>query len=384
MRTQYVARRRHRRNAVGSGDLQTGAPGPVEEKLLGVARHRGRVPVPVEAAPDLLAQQRRRLTCLGAALVRHLAVQNVRAQRTRRPVLQAVQQPPQHPERRRHHTARVSGVRAVAEDPHVERPAAGPAQRRDQPQPFVVARTGVQADHQAHLADARREQGEPVVEVGAARLLTGLEHADAARPGRALLGQRPHRGHRRGQRVPVVGAPAAVQTGAVVHRLPSGAALGPPVALGLLVEVPVEQDGLLRGRALARYLEEDQRRASGRAQDLHPQAGQRYVPQPRGRRVDGPVEVAVGLPVGVVRGADRRDADVLPDEGEHLRLPLGVTELPYGAGLGDTGGGLLRHRRGPVRPGRTRYRAAPPPARTHRACTSSGRAGGSRPGRPGR
>jgi hypothetical protein len=82
-------------------------------------------------------------------------------------------------------------------------------------------------------------------QVVAAALLAGFDQHDAARVVQTLRAQRAKRRHRGEDGVAVVRAAAAVEPGAASHRRPGAESRRPAAHLGLLVEVPVEQHGVV-------------------------------------------------------------------------------------------------------------------------------------------
>jgi hypothetical protein len=79
----------------------------------------------------------------------------------------------------------------------------------------------------------------------------------------------------------------------------------------------VEQDGVV---AVARHLDEDQRRAAGQAHHLQGGAGEarELRPSPRHHQLDGVFHVAVLDPLGIEGRRLVGDADVLGDGGDDL------------------------------------------------------------------
>ena len=127
-------------------------------------------------------------------------------------------------------------------------------------------------------------------------------------------------------RIAVVGAAAAVELVALQHRDPRPRALGPALHLGLLVEMAVEQHGVV---AVARHFDEDQRRAA--REPHHLQGGARKPCElrrgPAHHQLDGILHVAVLDPLRIEVRRLVGDADVLGDRGEDRVVPEGIDEL---------------------------------------------------------
>ena len=124
--------------------------------------------------------------------------------------------------------------------------AAGqPAQLGRHPEPVVVEAARVEADHEARRADAVGQRLDVGGQVGAAALLAGLDEHDAAGVGAAGGLHRLDGGEAGEGGVAVVGPAPAVEPVALEHRRPRAEALAPAGHLGLLVEVAVEQDGVV-------------------------------------------------------------------------------------------------------------------------------------------
>jgi hypothetical protein len=246
-------------------------------------------------------------------------------------VLQPVEQPAQDAGGRRHHAAAAAGVHALGEDVDPDPRDEVAPQGRRRPQPFVVAAERVEADDQAGRADAVGEVLDVVGQVGAAALLAALDQHDAAavRPAGPLHGLD---GGERGEHgVPVVGAAPAVEAALDLHRLPWAEAVPPAVHGRLLVEVAVEQDGVVgcdvAGPGPERGdLQPQHRRPVGEADHVDGQPG--HVPglAPCPGQLDRPIHVTGLGPTGVVRLGDVRDPDVLGERREDLVLPHLVGE----------------------------------------------------------
>ena len=160
-------------------------------------------------------------------------------------VLHPVEQHAGDPERRGHHARHVAGVQAVGDDVDPQRARHEPPQRRGDPEPLVVDAPRIEADHEARRADAVGQGLDVERQVGRTRLLARLDehHAPGVRAARRV-----HRADRReaGEGgVAVVGTAPPVQPIALEHRRPRTEPLAPPLHLGLLVEVPVQQHGVV-------------------------------------------------------------------------------------------------------------------------------------------
>jgi hypothetical protein len=140
---------------------------------------------------------------------------------------------------------RVAGVDALGQHLDLQHAGDHAAQRGGHPQAVVVARAGVQADHQRDIAQPRLEQVDVDRQVVGARFLAGLDQADAARARHALLVQRQQRGDRRVDRVAVVGAAAAVEPVALQDGSPGPEPFAPAGELRLLVEVAIQQHAIV-------------------------------------------------------------------------------------------------------------------------------------------
>ena len=135
-----------------------------------------------------------------------------------------------------------------------------------------------------------------------------------------VVAQLAQRGDRGEDRIAVVGAAAAVELAVLDYRRPRAKARAPADHLRLLVQVAVEQHGVL---ALARagHVDEKARRTAFEPHglELHPGNGIALAPL---RGVLGRlVNVAVGLPVAVEVRRFRRDADVLDQRRDDRVVP---------------------------------------------------------------
>src|SRR5262249_14957584 len=130
--------------------------------------------------------------------------------------------------------------------------------------------------------------------------------------------ERLHSGEGGEGRVPVVGGAATVEPVTATDGRPRPEPLAPADHLGLLVEVAVEEDRLVRAPG---NLHQKERRPAGQADALDLQPLPRALPRPAGRELDGSVQMAVRLPFAVEAGRLRRDADVLLERGDDPRRP---------------------------------------------------------------
>src|SRR6516162_10870077 len=102
-------------------------------------------------------------------------------------------------------------------------------------------------------------------QVVAAGFLTGLDQNDAARMRHSLLLQRHQRAQCAEHCIPVIGAAAAIELVALQTRDPGAVALRPSHHLRLLIEMAIEQHGVL---TLAWNLDENDRSAPRQPDDL--------------------------------------------------------------------------------------------------------------------
>ena len=185
----------------------------------------------------------------------------------------------------------------------------------------------IETDDERWSADPLREVVDVKRQIVAAGFLARLDDDNAARMRHPLLAQRRERGERAEHRITVIGAAAAVELVAVEARAPRPIAVGPADHLGLLVEMPVEQDGT---GAHARHLDQYQRRAPGQADDLDRRTRQQRDPLPRPalEQRDGLFHIAMRRPVGIESRRFVRDLDVF-DQGRDDRIaPALVNEIP--------------------------------------------------------
>ena len=171
-----------------------------------------------------------------------------------------------------------------------------------------------------------------VGQVVAARLLAGLDHDDAAARAAPSAHASPAARTAGIDRIAVVGAAAAIELVVLAHRHPGTHALGPALHLGLLVEMAVEQHGVV---AVAGHLDEDERRAAGQADHLQRGAGEAVElrARPALHQLHGIFHVAV---LGPLRIEGRRlvgNADVFRDRGQDRVFPEGLDEVRQAGGV---------------------------------------------------
>ena len=221
------------------------------------------------------------------------------------------------------------------------------------PEPVVVGRARVEPDHQAHRTEPVAQGVEVRRQVGAARLLARLDEHQQAGVVAPGLAQRLDGGERGEGGVAVVGAAPAVEAVAVEHRLPRAESVAPAGHLRLLVEVAVEQDGVVgqvgSGR---RDLAEHHRRAAVDLEHLHGHAVDGPVLAPLPDQLGGPGHVPVLAPRGVERRRHVGDADVVVQPVDDVGPPAVVDDVLDGGGIEWHGPSLLgagsggnRHRR---------------------------------------
>ena len=319
------------------GDGERRPPGVGQDLLAGV-RVRGPHAGDERHARAQVAEGRRHVPRLPLALGRDLDVEVARPDLPGPLVLQAREELAQDAEARGHDPARPR-VDAFRQDLHRELAADEAPERRRRPELVVVPAGSVEADHQARRADARLQRVHVGGQVGAPALLAGLDEDDAAGVRHPLSLERLDGGERGERRVAVVGRAPAVEAVAAANRRPRPEALAPAHHLGLLVEVAVEEDGLV-GRP--RNVHQEDRRPARQSDHLDLEALDRTLARPARRELDCPVQVAVGLPLPVESRRLRGDADVLLERRDDPRVPriLDEGEKPVGS---ERAGGAGRH-----------------------------------------
>ena len=174
------------------------------------------------------------------------------------------------------------------EDVDRQRAAGQASQRRRDPQPVVVVAARVEAHDERRRPDLVGQGLQVGGEVGGAALLARFDEHQAAGVGAAGPLHGLDGGQRGERRVAVVGATAPVQAVALDHRRPRPEAVAPAVHLRLLVQVAVEEHGVVAGTvAEGGDVHDDERRAAGQLGDVDRQAGDRAgrgTSRPPGRR----------------------------------------------------------------------------------------------------
>jgi hypothetical protein len=158
--------------------------------------------------------------------------------------------------------------------------------------------------------------------------LAGLDQDHAAGVRQTLFLQRENGGQRAEDCVAVVGTAAAVQLVTAQHRLPRTEVIVPAGHFRLLVQVTVEQHGVVAGfRAGGRDFQEDQRGAAFQADHFDQQAGDVLRLGPALHQVDGLIHVAIGDPIGVEHRRLVGDADVIDQLRDDIGVPLVAEKL---------------------------------------------------------
>ncbi len=274
-----------------------------------------------EVAGDLVAELVRGGSQFPGAIVGQVDMQLGEEQLAGVRVLDPVEQTSQHAEGRRNDTARAPGVHTFGEDPHGDVHRYEPPQRCRQPQPVVRGASRIEADDEIRSADAIGERVDVLLEIGARRLFAGLDEDDAARVPSARLLDGFDRAHGRERGVAVVAATPPEQLVAFDHRQPRSEVVTPADHLGLLVDVAVQQHGLGRARIGRGDLGEDERRSSRQPLDGDGQPLDGTRRHPRSDELDGTIHVPARLPLGIERGRDVGDSDVLLQRGKDIGLP---------------------------------------------------------------
>ena len=198
---------------------------------------------PGKALVQLLAQNCSGGPRLRQALGRHLAMEASGKQAPARAVFQAVQHLAHDAKARRHQPAGVARMHAFCQHLDFQDPAGHAAQAVGQPELVVIARARIQADHQAHIAQARAQHVDVGHQIVRAAFLASLDQPDDARVRHILGFQGLDGGDGRIGGVTIVGAAPAVQAAVFVLGRPGAEVRAPTRELGLLVQVPVHQHG---------------------------------------------------------------------------------------------------------------------------------------------
>ena len=301
-------------------------PGAVQHHLAEIVDHRLRRAGKGELAIDLVAQHARRFRGLGDALRRDLHEQLRQLHLAGRLVLQPREQRARDAEGGGHDPRRVARMHALVQHGHLQRAGRDAAQRRGEPHPVPVAAAGIEADHQRRIADPVEQVVDIEGQVVAAGFLAALDHDDAAGARDALLLESQERREAGIDRIAVVGAATAIELVVLAHRDPRPHALRPALHLGLLVEMAVEQDGVVV--VVPRDLYEDQRRAPRQPHHLHRRAreGGDVRARPVGHQRDRLLHVAILLPLRVEGRRLVGDADVLGERRQDLVVPEAADE----------------------------------------------------------
>ncbi len=328
MRAQHVAGRGQRRHAVYAGHRQRRAPGAVEHQFGEVVVHRLEAVDHREFLEDLGIHHLGSALGLGLALFRNLHVHAVEQDAAGLFVFDARQQLAQQAEAGRHHAGGIARMHALVEHLHREVAAGQAAQRGGAPQLVIVGAARIQAHHQRRLADAVGQVVHVGRQVVAARFLTGFDQHHAARVRQVLFLQRQHRSQRAEDGVAVIGAAAAVQLVAAQHRHPRAEVVVPAGHLRLLVQVAVQQHGVVAGfGAGGGNFQQQQRRAAFQAHHFDLQARQLLRLGPGFHQGDGLLHVAVLDPIGVEHRRFVGNADVFDQLRNDLAVPLFTDEL---------------------------------------------------------
>ncbi len=251
----HVAGAHDCRESFGRDDGHAGTPGLTEQGLDEIGLLGPGLPTPREV-PQLIADEIPRPHGLVDAIIGDLHVELTDVDPPQQ--VDPAEHLRQHVEEgRRDDARRLARVHAVPEDVDAQHARGETAQRSGVPEPVVVPGVGVEAHHQAHVADAILELVDVLIETGAARLLGELDDHHAPGVGHALLHQGADGCERREDGVAVVRATATVELVALQHRRVRPEPLAPPVHGRLLVAVPVEEHGAGVGVG-TRDLHEDQ------------------------------------------------------------------------------------------------------------------------------
>ncbi len=251
-------------------------------------------------------------------------------------VLQPAEKLAQDAEAGWHDAGGVARVHALGQHPHRERTGHEAAQGGGQPHPLVVAAAGIQADHERGVAESLSQGVDIERQVGAARLLAGLDQDHRAGVRHAGVAQSQQGGDRPKHGVTVIGAAAAIELVTLDHRLPGPQPLGPAGHLRLLVQVAVEQHAV---GTLARNV--DQNHGGPALQPDHLEGGalQRLdlAAGPSHEQVHSLVHVAVRGPIGIEGGTLVGDADVVHQRRNDLGVPEPVDEAGEAGDVGARG-----------------------------------------------
>ena len=333
-RAQHVARVLQGGQAACARDHKLRAPAAQHERGVGVGVLGVRARNPREFACDLLAQNLRAVLELRQALRRNFRVELRGRDLSRFGLLNALQKGAGDRKGLRRNARGRARVHAVGENVHIKRKEHCAAKTHRRPKPLVVAAGAVQDRDEGDLADAWGDFGEPVLEVNRLAFFSRFVEAYGARTGRTRLIKRHQRGHGRVEVVAVVARAAPVEAIALDHGLEGFAAIGPPLAFGLLVEVAVEKDRAGRlGACCGRDVEEKRGRAAGLAEHFEG-ALRKALGRPAGRIAAGFKQKPVFLPLRIKAHRLGGNLDELAERLKGFALPERRDGLLNGVGHG--------------------------------------------------
>ena len=184
------------------------------------------------------------------------------------------------------------------------------AQRCGQPQPLIIATTGIKTDDQRRRADAIRQMIDIGGQIGTARFFASLDHNYAMGAGDILFGKCKEGRKTCEHGIAIVGPAAPIKLAVLQDRRPRSGTIRPSRHLRLFVEVAIKQD---LARPIARHVDKDKR---GPPLKMHNfETGTRKRTKSRARPVrkqrDGFFHMAMRSPFGVEGGRFVRDADVI-------------------------------------------------------------------------
>ena len=169
-----------------------------------------------------------------------------------------------------------------------------------------------------------------------------------------LIVQQPERRHRREDRVTVVRGATPVELVALPDGAPGVEPLAPDTALGLLVVVSIEEDGLA---PLARQLQQDHRGQVLPGDDVNPKPRDTLPAAPVRNQAGGLLVVTARTPARVECKRPARNLDVARERRDDVGLPDSVGQGEgglWGERFAGGHGGLLR-RGDPPRSRRASY-----------------------------
>ena len=330
----HIAGGGNRRQAVGTGDGECRAPGAVQNQFDRVLccwlhKHKFAVvaaaTVPRETLPHRFAQNDSGLFGLFNTLMGNGTIEHTRFDHAGARIIDAVEQLPRHPKRRRHHATGIARMHTFSEHIDRERAVDQATQRGSDPQLIVIARAGIERDHQLHVAHARGECIEIKRQIITAAFLTGFDQADTARPRHTLIVQRDNGGERGEYRVAVIGAATAIQLAVLKQWCPRPKVGAPAGHLRLFVEVAVEQDGLVVAAfSGGRNVKKQHGCAIALAYHFHGQPRDILRGNPGARLLDGGIQKTMFGPVRVKARRLGRQLDVFDELRNNFAVPLGI------------------------------------------------------------